>query len=176
MGRYADDFVILSQPGQGKGLMERLKRWLTARGLSLNEQKTRLVDIRQDAIKFLGFSLSWRRRKLRQAYYLHVEAHPKSQQKLRDKVKERLNHWTLVQDEAETVRALNRLLKGWTGYFRFGNHSHVFNKIQYYIRGKLLRWLWRKHGRTFAWVQAGKLARSPPFGTKLINNQGDAPA
>jgi len=37
--RYADDFVILSVPGQGKALRERLHRWLKAKGLSLNETK-----------------------------------------------------------------------------------------------------------------------------------------
>ena len=158
--RYADDFVILSRPGQGAELMERLKRWLSARGLSLNEQKTRLVDIRQEAIKFLGFSLSWRRHMFRPGYYLHVEAHPKSQQKLRDKVKERLTHWTLFQDEGETARALTRLLKGWTGYFRFGNYHHVLGKMQYYVRGKLVRWLWRRHGQALTWAEAEQLADS----------------
>ena len=44
MVRYADDFVILSRKGQGAGLMERLKKWLTHRGLTLNERKTRLVE------------------------------------------------------------------------------------------------------------------------------------
>jgi RNA-directed DNA polymerase len=34
--RYADDFVILCAPGQGKALRERLTRWLNARGLKLN--------------------------------------------------------------------------------------------------------------------------------------------
>jgi len=41
MVRYADDFVILSRPGEGTALQERLKRWLTGRRLVLNEKKTR---------------------------------------------------------------------------------------------------------------------------------------
>jgi len=159
MIRYADDFVILAGTGQGKGLLERLKSWLEARGLSLNERKTRLVDIRQESIKFLGFSLSWRRR-LRPEHYLHIEAHPKSQQKLRDKVRERLNHWTMVQEEGETVRSLNRLLKGWAGYFRFGNRSRVFSKMQYYVSRKVERWLRRRHGQKLARVEAQRLAQS----------------
>ena len=60
MVRYADDFVILSRPGQGAGLMERLKSWLQRRGLVLNQKKTRLVDLRREGIKFLGFALSLR--------------------------------------------------------------------------------------------------------------------
>lgn len=33
--RCADDFVILSRPGQGAELLTRLKRWLAAHGLKL---------------------------------------------------------------------------------------------------------------------------------------------
>lgn len=73
-------------------------------------------------------------------------------------MKERLNHWTLFEDEVETVRALNRLLKGWAGYFRFGNYHHVLGKMQYYLRGKLVRWLWRRHRPTLTWAEANTLA------------------
>ncbi|MBM3824306.1 MAG: hypothetical protein FJ404_15705 [Verrucomicrobia bacterium] len=97
MVRYADDFVILSQPGQGQGLMERLKRWLDRRGLVLNEKKTRLVDIRQEGIKFVGFALTWRRGRSGR-HYPHVEAHPKSLKKLRDGLREKLNRGRAVAD------------------------------------------------------------------------------
>jgi hypothetical protein len=43
-GRYADDLLMLCKPGQGPGLQTRRKRWLEARKLKLNEEKTRLVD------------------------------------------------------------------------------------------------------------------------------------
>lgn len=154
MVRYADDFVILSRPGQGPALLERLKRWLSARGLTLNETKTRLVDIRKEGIKFLGFSVSWRRKRKQWWGYTHVEPHPKSQQKLRDGVKELLNHWTLVRPEKETIRALNRKLRGWAGYFRHGNPSRVFCKIEYWLQNKLRQWLWKRHGKP-----AGKYRR-----------------
>jgi len=154
MVRYADDFVILSRPGQGPALKERLTRWLSARGLTLNEKKTRLVDIRKEGIKFLGFSVSWRQKRKQWWGYAHVEPHHKSRQKLRDSVKELLNHWTQVRPEEEIVRALNRKLKGWTGYFRYGNPSHVFGKMEYYLQNKLRNWLWKRHGKP-----AGKYER-----------------
>ena len=87
--RYADDFVILSRPGQGAELLARLKRWLEAHGLTLNETKTRLLEVRQEGFKFLGYGVSWRRGKSGRNYP-HVEPHPKSQMKLRDKLREKL--------------------------------------------------------------------------------------
>jgi group II intron reverse transcriptase/maturase len=95
MVRYADDFVILSRPGPGAELQARLKQWLAAHGLTLNETKTRTLEVRAEGFKFLGFGVSWRRGKTGRNYP-HMEPHPKSQTKLRDKLREKLNHWTLM--------------------------------------------------------------------------------
>jgi group II intron reverse transcriptase/maturase len=72
--RYADDLVILSAPGRGNGLMERLRKWLEARGLSLNEEKTQLVDSRR-GFNFLGFSVRWQHSREQGRWYGHVEPH-----------------------------------------------------------------------------------------------------
>jgi len=145
MVRFADDFVILSWPGQGAGLMERLKGWLERRELVLNEKKTRLVDIRQEGIKFLGFALNWRQGRSGR-FYPHVEPHPKSCKKLRDGIREVLNRGTLWRSVEEVVPELNRQLRGWKGYFHYGNSTAVMGQVGHYVRNKLQRWLWRKHG------------------------------
>ena len=62
-------------------------------------------------------------------------------------MKKRLNHWTQGQAEEEVIKGLNRTLKGWAGYFRFRNHTHVFRKMQFYVRMKVGRWLWKRHGK-----------------------------
>ena len=125
--------------------MERLKGWLTRRDLVLNEKKTRLVDLRQEGIRFLGFALSWRRGKTRKSYP-HVEPHPKSLQKLRDKLREKLNRTTLGRSVEEVIPEINRQLKGWAGYFHYANSTEAFGKAQQYVEQRVCRWLWRKHG------------------------------
>jgi RNA-directed DNA polymerase len=144
--RYADDFVILSRPGQGAELLARLKRWLAAHGLTLNETKTRTLDVRAEGFKFLGFAVSWRRARQSGRHYPHVEPHPKSQMKLRDQLREKLNHWTLWRSAEEVVPEVNRMLKGWGGYFHYANSTQVFNRLNLYAANRLRRWLWRKGG------------------------------
>ncbi len=143
--RYADDFVILSRPGQGPELQTRLKRWLERNGLTLNETKTRRLDVRDEGFKFLGFGVSWRRGKSGRNYP-HMEPHPKSQKKLRDKLREKLNHWTLWRSVEEVIPEVNRQLKGWGGYFHYANSTRVFDRLNRYAADRLQRWLWRKHG------------------------------
>lgn len=147
--RYADDLVILCAPGQGAALRERLARWLEARGLKLNEEKTRLVDSRL-GFDFLGFRVRWQLSRARCKWYAHVEASPRSQQRLREAVRSKLNHWTLGTRIPEAIAGVNRLLKGWAGYFHYRNSSRVMAKLNWHVRNRLRRWLWRKHGRTRA--------------------------
>jgi RNA-directed DNA polymerase len=154
MVRYADDFVILARPGQTTQLQERLKRWLGRRGLTLNEKKTRLVDLRQEAIKFLGFELRVRHGHKSGRRYLHIEPHPKSLKKLRMKVREKLNRSTLHRGLDEVIPDLNRQLKGWSHYFHIGNSTKAFSNVNRYLYGRLSRWAWRKRGcRNGLWQQ-----------------------
>jgi RNA-directed DNA polymerase len=149
MVRYADDFVILCEPGQGDQLHARLSRWLQARGLKLNEEKTRKTHSR-NACNFLGFTIRWQPSRRSGRWYAHVEPSAQSRQRLQDKVRERLNHWTLHRPIGETVQDLNRRLRGWSEYFHYRNSSRVFGKVNWWVSDRMRRWLWRKHRRTKA--------------------------
>jgi RNA-directed DNA polymerase len=142
--RYADDFVILSKPGQGRPLRKRLSRWLAANGLSLNETKTRIVNFREEGFHFLGFAVSWRHGKSGRNYP-HVEPTVKSQQHLREVLRQELNHWTLWRGVKPVVERVNQILRGWSGYYHYRNSSRVFSKTKWWVETRMKRWLWRKH-------------------------------
>lgn len=144
MVRYADDFVITCAPGRGEEVRTRLKRWLTAKGLTLNEAKTRLVDIRQTGINFLGFTLTWRK-SARGRGYLHIEPSQKSRLGLREKLRGIFNHRTHWRATADVVQEANGVLRGWAGYFHHGNSSSVMKRQRHYSQNCFRRWLWRKH-------------------------------
>jgi group II intron reverse transcriptase/maturase len=143
--RYADDLVILSRPGQGENLRERLRQWSSARGLQLNEEKTRLLSSRQ-GFNFLGFTVRWQASRTTGRWYAHVQPSAQSEQRLRDAVRFRLNHWTQHQRITEVVADLNRLLRGWSGYFHFRHSGQVMEELQDWVCERFRGWLWRKHG------------------------------
>jgi group II intron reverse transcriptase/maturase len=145
MVRYADDFVIACAPGRGGGVRTRLKNWLTAKGLTLNEVKTRTVNIRQTGINFLGFNLTWRK-SFRGRGYLHAQPSQKSRRTLREKLRDILNHWTHWRPIQKVVTEVNQVLRGWAGYFHFGNSVSVMHRMKHYSQNRLRRWLWRKQG------------------------------
>lgn len=147
MVRYADDFVICCRPGKGEQIKARTQRWLQARGLKLNEEKTRLVNIRAKhaTMNFLGFTLNWRTSRRTQRGYPHVEPSAKSQQRLREKVRKVLNSSTQWKASEEVVAEINVKVRGWQGYYHYANSSGVFNKLQNWMNKRLSRWDWRKH-------------------------------
>jgi RNA-directed DNA polymerase len=145
MVRYADDFVIACRPGSGGGMLVRLKKWLPAKGLTLNEVKTRTVNIHAEGINFLGFNLTWRK-SFRGQGYLHAEPSQKSRRSLREKLEEILNHWTHSRAIQAVVGDVNRVLRGWAAYFHYGNSVTVMNRMNHHSQTRFRRWLWRKHG------------------------------
>lgn len=142
--RYADDFVVLCGHGRGQQTREQIKAWMQERGLKLNEQKTRLVNIYEEGIRFLGFALRGRRSAGGRAYP-HVEPAAGSCASLRGRLREILNHQSEWRAIAVVVKEVNAVVRGWSGYFHYGNSVRVFGKTQHWVRNRLRRWVWRKH-------------------------------
>jgi RNA-directed DNA polymerase len=148
MVRYADDLVLLCRPGNGSEYYQRLKVYLERRGLTLNEAKSRLVDVHQESVRFLGFDVRCRYSRFSGRGYVHIEPSRKAQQRLRDVVRQELNHWTRWRSCTETVRRVNRIVQGWSNYYHYGNCAKVFSRHQDWLRERLRTWLWWKYDRT----------------------------
>jgi RNA-directed DNA polymerase len=148
--RYADDFVLLTRPGKAAGLLERLKKYLVAKKLQLNETKTRLVKFRKESFNFLGFNFSWRRSGRTLRNYVHVEPSPKATIKFKDKVRAELSHWTKHLSCKEAVERVNSIARGWANFYDYGNCSATFRQQQTWLRNRVRRWMWRKYDCTHA--------------------------
>lgn len=149
MVRYADDFVVLCRKGQGVEMHRRLKSWLERKGLKLNETKTRIVDFEKESLEFLGFRLAWRKARSGRSYP-HCEPSPKSCGKLREAIREETTRSTLWKEPEDVITRVNRRVRGWIGYFHYANSSRVFNQMQWQLRERMRRWLWKKQDKTKA--------------------------
>ena len=145
--RYADDFVLLCQPGDGSALYQRLKGYLQRKGLRLNAAKTRVLDVRREAFRFLGFEVSWRQSAQTRRYYVHVRPSRKSEGRLREKVRQELNHWTHYRSCTAAIRSVNRVVRGWSQYFHYGHCTSVFIRNDDWLRERVRTWLWGKYRR-----------------------------
>jgi RNA-directed DNA polymerase len=140
---YADDFVILSRGHAAQALM--WTRDVTARmGLSLNEAKTSLRDARVEWFDFLGYTFGPHWRRADGQRYLGTSPSKKSVQRLKDKVKAilvpgNIGAWPEVRDR------LNRLLRGWAGYFGYGSRKAAYRAINDHVQDRVRHFLARRH-------------------------------
>ena len=147
--RYADDFVLMGRtlPAEITG---KLKNLLDRMGLTINETKTRQIDARIDSFNFLGFTIRYDKDlKGRGSRYWNIMPSKKSEQKIRDKVREFLS--THGHYKAKDVATgLNIITRGWLNYFDIKGVSYPAmskRRLRFYLYDKLIRYYNRKSQR-----------------------------
>jgi group II intron reverse transcriptase/maturase len=164
MVRYADDLVILCNPGEGEHLKERLDRWLKRRGLVLNEQKTRVIESRENGFEFLGFAFRWQQSQ-KGTSYAHVEPSSRAMQELRNRVRALTRRTCTWKDKEAVIAEINQVTRGWGNYFALAHYHRIFRQMNGFTANRVRQWLWRKHGNA-----SGKYRRWPDY--KLFLSHG----
>lgn len=150
--RYADDFVILAryQGDRMSSWVESiLESWL---GLSLNREKTRIVDLKVEgaSIDFLGYSFMYERSRF---YKGQKHLCPRPSNKSLAKEREKLRELTSSRYESRPISVLiediNEHLAGWSNYFSFGYPSRAFRGIDWFLGCRLARHLGRRSQRGY---------------------------
>jgi group II intron reverse transcriptase/maturase len=151
--RYADDFVVMCQrQSQAKEAYRRIEGTLKGLGLELNTEKTRLVDLSRGKEGFVFLGCMVRKRRSIQRYpgrhFVQRWPSPKAMKKVRERVRQ-LTHVRggQAKDIQEVIRNLNPILRGWGNYFRTGNADREFNRMDRYVRTRILCWQWRRGGQ-----------------------------
>jgi Group II intron, maturase-specific domain len=123
---------------------------------------------------FLGFHHRWvRGNTLRSRHLCFLARWPSRQatQRARDRVRELTNRRRLLVPVEDVVQDLNRFLRGWSGYFRYGNSDRSFDKINHYAVDRLARFVGKRHKR--GWGYGMKVvAYQSPNRLGLINLNG----
>ena len=151
--RYADDFVILARQW-ADGFIQRIEDTLENRfGLSVNREKTKLLDMKTDksALMFLGYEFRYvkDRHYGKGDKYLEWCPSNKSVKKVCRKVKEETMRRKLLLPVEEVIKRLNLVLDGWGRYFKCGYPSRQFKKVNYYVGYRLYKFLNRKSQRGY---------------------------
>jgi len=137
--RYADDFVVT---GASKEILEQkvkpaLTAFLTQRGLRLSEQKTVLTHI-SGGFDFLGHTVR------KHGDTLLISPARSKVAAMRQKIGQLIHSAVGLTQEA-LLRPLNPRLRGWANYYRNGTAKQTFGKLDYYVNGRLWRWMKRRH-------------------------------
>ena len=142
--RYADDSVILCR-GNADRILKGAKTVLSDLGLTMNEEKTRVVDARQESFNFLGFSIGMKRGRKTGKRYPHIEPSKKALKHIRSEIKRLTTEQYSAIPTDEVIRRVNEVARGWVGYFRYGNCTKALSDLKRYLVYRMRIYLRRKH-------------------------------
>ncbi len=166
--RYADDFVVFHPTLEGvQRARETIETWLHDIGLELKPSKTSIshtLTSYQDKVgfTFLGFAirqipvgkthtgktpdgkpLGFKTiiRPSKEAVKRHLEETGQVVRRLR------------AAPQAQVVKTLNPVVRGWANYYRTGVIAHDFGRCDHLLYSQLLRWAKRRHSsKSTRWV------------------------
>jgi RNA-directed DNA polymerase len=147
--RYADDWLLLVTGTREHAveMRDRAAAVLAPMGLRLSEEKTKITHI-DEGVDFLGWRIQ--RHLKRGTNRRHIYWYPsrKAVQAITGKVKMLCRRMDTNQPLDALLRQLNPALRGWCAYFRPGMSARTFSYLRFYLWGRVIGWLRRKHRRT----------------------------
>jgi group II intron reverse transcriptase/maturase len=153
--RYADDMILLAQKNLDRGIT-LLQRYLERLGLGLNQEKTRRLRMETGkSVDFLGFRFYYAKSRKTKKRLILVTPSLRSQQRCRDQLRARLHH-SIPKRIKDQVNDANKFLRGWVGYYRLGNASATFRRVNNFVNKRVRHVLQRRKGRRgYGWGRIG---------------------
>lgn len=143
---YADDFVLCCRPGSGEAVLTKMRELMGRLGLTVNEEKTRLVRMPEGSFDFLGYTFG-RQYARGGKPYLGTRPSKKALLRVLGRIHDETSRrWNTTSPE-KRVEEVNRVLRGWCGYFDQGPVFKAYRVLRCYTERRLRRWLMKKRGR-----------------------------
>ncbi|SDY47023.1 group II intron reverse transcriptase/maturase [Eubacterium barkeri] len=144
--RYADDFIITAN---SKEIAEEIKalisNFLQSRGLQLSEEKTTITHI-DNGFDFLG----WNFRKYKEK--LIIKPSKDSIKRMVRKLSDIILKEGKASTQADLIRRLNLVIRGWTNYHKHTVTSKSFSNVNNTLYLLLQRWAKHRHpNKTGRW-------------------------
>ncbi|WP_163262760.1 group II intron reverse transcriptase/maturase [Bacillus paranthracis] len=152
--RYADDFVIICETKEeAESMYDKLKPYLTKRGLELAPEKTNITHI-TEGFDFLGFNFRQYAtcKEKGRLWKLIVKPSKKSQAKMMEKTKEcfKKHQGNNVQG---LIMELIPIIRGYANYWRSVQSKEIFSKMDAYIWKKTKHFVKRLHpNKPWKWI------------------------
>lgn len=138
--RYADDAVIVCKTRKDAELaFEHLKRIMAKLKLTLNPQKTKIVDMNEESFDFLGFRYQKFGKTKCGRKLPYMMPSKKAMKKVKDAIRAITCRKSSYEGLEQKVEKLNPLIRGWRNYFQHGNSTKRFKQLDEYVWMKLWR-------------------------------------
>lgn len=140
---YADDFVICCR-GSAEAALAVMRVLMAKLKLTVNETKTRLCRVPDEAFDFLGYTIGRCYSRQTGRSYIGTRPSAKRVKRLCATISEATRRCCAGRDPRLLVADLNRQLVGWANYFSLGPVSTAYQAVMNHTHWRLRQWLRRK--------------------------------
>jgi RNA-directed DNA polymerase len=140
---YADDFVILSR-GKAREALEWTQQVMGKLKLTMNTTKTCVRDARHETFNFLGYTFGPHFHRRTGQRYLGAWPSDKSVKRIKENISKYLVRANR-DPMARVVGRLNAMLRGWAGYFAYGQPYTAYKTVDYHVLQRVQSFLRRRH-------------------------------
>jgi RNA-directed DNA polymerase len=148
--RYADDLVALCHSKrQAEQVKARLSGWLAPRGLSFNEDKTRIVHL-SEGFDFLGFNV--RRYPNGKHGKLLIKPSRAAVKRFRARLRAEIRILYGANSIA-VITKLNPIIRGWAAYYSAVVSKQVFDSVDHTLWWSMMKWGRHRHEKkSYRWI------------------------
>ncbi|WP_293165947.1 reverse transcriptase domain-containing protein [Okeania sp. SIO2C9] len=143
--RYADDFLILCETKEdAKEAKKEISQWLSVRGLSLSEEKTKIVHV-TEGFDFLGWNFRhYKVSTKKTGYKLLIKPSKESVRAIKLRLKE---VWlkNRGREVGAVIKEINPIIRGWANYHRKMVASETFKNLDSWMYWREQRYAKHKH-------------------------------
>jgi RNA-directed DNA polymerase len=145
--RYADDFVVCCHTRQqAEQVKAQLAGWLAPRGLTFNDEKTKIVSL-ESGYDFLGFNV----RRYRNGKLL-IKPSKAAVRRVKRKLAEQMRRLR-GQNASAVLAAICPITRGWASFYRSVVSKKTFTSLDDYLWKLTYKWACRSHpGKPKHWV------------------------
>ena len=144
--RYADDCVVLCR-GDTERVLRGMKRVLGYLELTLNEGKTKVVDAREETFDFLGYTTTVKKSPRTGKTFPLITPSKEAIEQIKGEIRALTCRKNLGLPKEVVVDKLNKVVRGWTGYFYYGHCSKDLSRLKGFLDERVRIYLRRKHGK-----------------------------
>jgi RNA-directed DNA polymerase len=145
--RYADDMVACCHSRQqAEQVKAGLAEWLAPRGLSFNENKTRIVHL-DEGFDFLGVNVRRYRGRT-----LLIKPSPDAVRRIRKRLTDEMRGLR-GSNAGAVIARLNPIIRGWAAYYRGVVSSKIFNALDKHVWWLAFQWARHNHSnKSKKWI------------------------
>lgn len=135
--RYADDLMVFCKSKKAaQRTLDRILPYIEGRlFLKVNREKTKVAHVK--SVKYLGHGFYINKGEGR------LKIHPKSIQKLKDKIRE-ITGRSNGKGIQERKDRLNQVVRGWTNYFKLADARNILRGLDEWLRSRIRMVTWKR--------------------------------